>query len=469
MADAENKIQPNTASILVGAGALLSSFFSGKKSAIGSKEFDQESGRIIIIYSLDEDRADPPNRLTSNNLLPYDIKNPNSIGNHPNASTAVEQALRDIEAVANVKFVKAITEEDKEKAKIRFFGGDIISTNPDYEFVGVTNSSINPFANRDIFINTGSANSKREGYFSPMGRGYGAILHETLHALGISHPNASGKPNAEGGDNHEYDNAGTVMSYNLTHSRFGLGPYDVAALQSLYSAPSGFGSKNTFRMHDLLSCTCLHSKLPASLDFSDDSQHGRLTVDLSGTTPADSAIRYSSASGPSQINMLGAGTRIQHVKLGENMEGYIRGNELANTLIGGNRDDVFRAHLGGDTLTGGKGFDQFVFGGDCGHKNTVTDFNVNEDLLRFHNKLNQFSLNYDAGRDSSLIHFEGEDSAPSGSVRLEKVSLEQARTALIRAGVAPDRIRVSTPDDQPPDPSPQTTPTAPLKITRLSP
>lgn len=63
------------------------------------------------------------------------------------------------------------------------------------------------------------------------------------------------------------------------------------------------------------------------------------------------------------------------------------GNVLAgdagnDTLIGGNGNDMLAGGLGNDSLTGGAGEDVFIFTNPAHGVDTVTDFNVLEDLIR---------------------------------------------------------------------------------------
>ncbi|WP_300075180.1 M10 family metallopeptidase C-terminal domain-containing protein, partial [uncultured Ruegeria sp.] len=49
-------------------------------------------------------------------------------------------------------------------------------------------------------------------------------------------------------------------------------------------------------------------------------------------------------------------------------------------LDGGSGNDILTGGSGNDTLTGGSGSDTFVFKEDSG-KDTITDFNVDEDFI----------------------------------------------------------------------------------------
>jgi Ca2+-binding RTX toxin-like protein len=58
------------------------------------------------------------------------------------------------------------------------------------------------------------------------------------------------------------------------------------------------------------------------------------------------------------------------------------GGAGSDTMSGGSGDDTMSGGAGRDILTGGSGADIFVFGNDDGN-DVVTDFNPNEDFLRF--------------------------------------------------------------------------------------
>ncbi len=85
--------------------------------------------------------------------------------------------------------------------------------------------------------------------------GYAAVIHETLHALGLKHP---GNYNAEGVgtdgpylSSNEDNNTNTIMSYNNGGRGAGynsLTPmaYDMRALQYLYGARDNNSSRTTY-------------------------------------------------------------------------------------------------------------------------------------------------------------------------------------------------------------------------------
>lgn len=216
-------ITPNSVSFDDGIKALLTRNVelnsNGTMSRIRGKT-DPISGRTIITYTLDYDQIayKPPPES--------DEKTPRTpIDDHKEACAAIERAMREIEEVANVRFERVTTPDDMERANIRFFEGEPKGVS------GETVYTPNAFSHREITIDTNSEQAKKPGYFDPLtGSGHGTVLHEILHAIGISHPNDKGDSSESGGDNNLFDNRGTVMSYNSAAPRHGLGPYDVAAL-----------------------------------------------------------------------------------------------------------------------------------------------------------------------------------------------------------------------------------------------
>ncbi|ASF46924.1 beta strand repeat-containing protein [Methylovulum psychrotolerans] len=67
----------------------------------------------------------------------------------------------------------------------------------------------------------------------------------------------------------------------------------------------------------------------------------------------------------------------------------LTGDANNNTLLGGAGNDVLDGGLGSDVLQGGLGQDTFVFGSALGaaNKDTITDFNVADDTLRFNHSV----------------------------------------------------------------------------------
>lgn len=148
--------------------------------------------------------------------------------------TAIKEAAGEIERACNIKFKFVWHHEQRDKANIRFYqaqavddslGGTIAAGDLDILFYG---------DQRDIII---ASNSKGDwNNFLPGQGGYETVLHEILHALGMSHPKTNG-----------YTRDTTIMSYNHGENNdFHLRPFDVATLQSIYGKPQSTNSLPSF-------------------------------------------------------------------------------------------------------------------------------------------------------------------------------------------------------------------------------
>ncbi|MBX6370082.1 MAG: type I secretion C-terminal target domain-containing protein, partial [Rhodospirillales bacterium] len=105
----------------------------------------------------------------------------------------------------------------------------------------------------------------------------------------------------------------------------------------------------------------------------------RIVVPESGiTTVSTWATRHTLADGVDNLVLQG------------NYAHDVRGNALANTIVGSDGNDVIDAGAGDDTivagsganrLTGGAGHDLFVFRSGAARDNVITDFRVGEDMI----------------------------------------------------------------------------------------
>ena len=211
---------------------------------------------------------------------------------------------------------------------------------------------------------------------------YLALIHEIGHALGLKHP---GNYNAGGGgadgpylssyglaDTRQY----TVMSYN-GHASYGsvepLTPQllDVAAVQYLYGANTGFHSGND---------TYTFSTSPQIMTIWDGG--GIDTFDASNET-SNSRIDLN----PGAFSSIGAGFGQNNIAIAygasiENAIGgsgndSILGNSLANSLAGGGGNDSLAGIGGDDELYGGAGADSL----DGGDGNDYLEGGVGADAL----------------------------------------------------------------------------------------
>ncbi len=197
---------------------------------------------------------------------------------------------------------------------------------------------------------------------SPGSEGYGTLLHEIGHALGLKHPGdynagsaTSGAPGnylASAEDNSNY----TVMTYDLYSQplppRDWYGMYDLLALKTLY------GSRNYNAGDTVYRYTDADGRV---LKIIDDGS-GFDTIDISGVSPAGNRVvdmrpgTFSSI-GVKAVNNLS-------IDYFTAIEGFI-GTNHADQVIGNDASNVFVLGLGNDVVTdGGAGIDlvQFVGG-----------------------------------------------------------------------------------------------------------
>ncbi len=297
------------------------------------------------------------------------------VGADPALIEAIKENMRRIEEVANVKFEYVSSPDEKEKADIRYFKSD---------FHGRANGqAISPDGrHREVVLDKSITAEK----LKPGSYYYGTVLHETLHAMGLSHPGSNGGGDTAGGDNPSYNHDNTVMSYRRGRlTTRGLGPYDVAVLQHLYSKPKDASPHAHVTDQDIGKLTTLFSDTPVEIDIKDPSATGELYIDMHSQDFAhqmngflngkDIGIRYA------------PGTQIKDVRV--NPESTVRvfatGNALPNHLVGGKRDDVLTPIGGNDTLTGNGGNNEFRFTEESGLNNIITDFKPNNDKIHVQN------------------------------------------------------------------------------------
>lgn len=294
-----------------------------------------------------------------------------NLRNRGDVMDAIDRALREIELVANVRFNWNERYDTKDKADIRFFLADV---KPQSNANGL---AYNGQAIRDIVINYKAKD------FAPGQYDYGTILHEVLHAMGISHPGAdpNSKDGKSGGDNRLYTRNSTVMSYNdgdLPHMR-GLAPYDVLVLQEMYGKSKKSRKTQDVTAKELSESSVLYSEkaLPIHLG---DAESGDVSIDLS-TPEFHKQITGNLRTGGKTKALgtrLALNTRVNDVTAGKNVKLNVTGSNLPNRLTGGDKDDTLTAHNGDDVLTGGKGCDKFRFTANSGMNNVITDYNAGE-------------------------------------------------------------------------------------------
>jgi len=287
-----------------------------------------------------------------------------------------------IEQNANIRFEHVAEDGDINRADIRFFR---MKEPPDKDTGADTDGK--------LIRNIRFAESHTENPHS--------ILHEILHALGLSHPGANGLGGKAGGDNESYNKDTTVMSYNKGDMGFtGLGPFDVAALQKIYGPSKNCSTPMTLGPANLVGTRFIDAG-SVTLDLRDERyKTGGLTVregKIEGAlaTDEDKEFTVGQETGtrvevynpkPVKLRMVGD-TKIKDVLADNehtNVKLRLTGNELPNRLQGGKATDELTPRGGLDVLTGNGGWDEFGLDSKSGFDNTITDFDpsLKQDVLK---------------------------------------------------------------------------------------
>lgn len=314
-----------------------------------------ENGVRTISYSFDAER---PQHLR-HQIIKY-ATNVQALDN--TERDKVREGLYAIEKIANIRFCEASPEE-KEQADIRYFKGKIT----DKETSGYM---IKCDQGREIMLDNEHSDN------------VDTALHETLHALGLSHPDANGKGGMAEGKNPLYSKDTTVMSYNWGRSPVNsLGPFDVAALQFLYGKPPPEEEPQRVTAEGVTDMKFLFGQLPLTVDLRGDNRTGDLVVN----TDKGIVGFINDSDGQSSkdvVTRLVSSTRIKDVLTSPETQVnlVIVGNELPNRLQGGNDCDALTAHGGNDILTGRDGADRFIFDDKSGFHNIITDLEPSDTI-----------------------------------------------------------------------------------------
>ena len=246
--------------------------------------------------------------------------------------------------------------------------------------------------------------------FAPGGSGYGTLIHEIGHALGLRHPFESDLKSGYVLESSLDNYAHTVMSYtNHPYSIVGedaasgeyvyvepetLMPFDIAALQYLYGQNTGYHTGDDIYTFD--------SSRPFIKTLWDAG--GTDTISVAGFSRGcvinlgagqHSSLAIAPRLGPDAEDEEGIGVYdgsdnlaiAQGVTI-ENAVGgsggdLLTGNQAGNRLEGGAGDDTLVGGGGDDRLVGGDGADSFVFDMKLGAANidTIEDFLSGTDTI----------------------------------------------------------------------------------------
>jgi len=203
---------------------------------------------------------------------------------------------------------------------------------------------------------------------APGGIGYGTLLHEIGHALGLKHPGdynagsgSSGMPGnylSSAEDNETY----TVMSYTAAPSggqqRDWYGLYDLLALKTLY------GSRSYNPGDTVYSYTDASGRL---LKIIDDGA-GFDTIDISGVSSAGNRVIDMRPGAFSSVGVLSGNTKaVKNLSIDFStiVEKFV-GTPYADSVTGNQANNLFVLGLGANTADGGGGIDTVQYGASRG-------------------------------------------------------------------------------------------------------
>jgi len=302
-------------------------------------------------------------------------------------------AMREIEKVANIRFVEAA---NPNAANIKLMQADLPT--------GVVGMAHYPNKiESDVLIDKDYSSRLQPGTL-----GFAAILHELGHAIGLSHPNGSGTTSS-------YSNDQTIMSYNAgkytgiftTYAPTTMQPLDIEALQNVYGANTTTAtSANAYMLNGSTKVQTIWDAGGTDRIDASTSKYAA-TIDLrDGIAPIGASADYVSYSGGSRFFIAG-GTVIEHAN-GSNYSDKITGNSYYNSIVGNKGNDTIDGYEGNDYLNGGSGND-YIMGGD-GSDSVIGESGA--DTLAGNNGSD--SIAGGAGKDVFLFNI-APDSTPTAS------------------------------------------------------
>lgn len=322
----------------------------------------------------------------------YEDENGNPIPTSSIASHAasISSTLSLISEVADITFVRNDTNPD-----ITIVAADMPSGVTGETIPSVTGSIVQA---ADVYI------SDNYSDFSFGSQGASTLLHEMLHALGVSHPDDAYATVIEPtGYDSDFDNSTTIMSYLSNEDNAGipatLGAFDIATVQFLYGENDQknhgdteylFYGNNDIVMDDSLEGTSsyigavfLSEPIVSIWDTGGEDTfraYQAITSDLlidlrygleDGASGYDEPhhSHFNEQAGDGLLVTIAypadglSGSGVIENAVGASGDDEILGNDVGNVLEGGHGDDVVEGFAGNDEIVEGFGQD-YIYGGD---------------------------------------------------------------------------------------------------------